>query len=463
LRKSFSGKQIKARVSVAARNTKISVTNSPIRTEFEPDILKRLPQLSHVHPAEQLALLRAKIEYCSNMYSFKNKDQETERYRKHKSQTFIELTGLAKNSPMIMNESIRGDFVDMLHKNIVLPIPDYNEDMEEEIYKEPQFEHIGFALNLFAMILNNRHFKSSQMKSIITQNVISDFFQQMHHPDERIRESLKTVLHQIYTNFIVHRGYIRREISNYLLEFLYESDSYRGIPQIMQILGSIVSGFSVPLKAEHKVLLIKILIPLHCSRKYAHFSSGLSFIMLQYMQKEPELTATIVDGIIRAWPMQSAAKEIELLDEVEEILSCCEADEFTGFCASLFRCLAKRMSSQHYQVAERSLYFLNKPYIIELIAENLGRILPQILPDLIVAAESHWNSTIVLLVCDILRSLNELDTELFTKLIDEIMKSDDSDSPRRSTARKTIARASLRASDMQRRETLAMDAQPNAR
>jgi len=104
---------------------------------------------SHVHPAEQLALLRAKIEYCSNMYSFKNKDQETERYRKHKSQTFIELTGLAKNSPMIMNESIRGDFVDMLHKNIVLPIPDYNEDMEEEIYKvklETRNIHVTYCI-----------------------------------------------------------------------------------------------------------------------------------------------------------------------------------------------------------------------------------------------------------------------------------------------------------------------------
>lgn len=122
------------------------------------------------------------------------------------------------------------------------------------------------------MILHNRHFKSSQMKSIITQNIVSDFFKQMHHPDERIRESLKTVMHQIYTSFIVHRGYIRREMSNYLLEFLYESDSYRGIPQIMQILGSIVSGYSVPLKAEHKVLLIKILIPLHCSRKSSIFN-----------------------------------------------------------------------------------------------------------------------------------------------------------------------------------------------
>ena len=49
-----------------------------------------------------------------------------------------------------------------------------------------------------------------------------------------------------------------------------------------------------------------------------------------------------------------AELEIEMLDEVEEILSCCEAEEFTGFCASLFRCLAKCMSSQHYQVL--SLY-----------------------------------------------------------------------------------------------------------
>ena len=44
--------------------------------------------------------------------------------------------------------------------------------------------------------------------------------------------------------------------------------------------------------------------------------------------------------------------ELELLDEVEEILSCCEPEEFSGFCASLFRCLAKRMSSQHYQVLD---------------------------------------------------------------------------------------------------------------
>ena len=46
IRESFSAKQIKQRVSVVARKTKISVLDAPIRTEFEPDILARLPKLT---------------------------------------------------------------------------------------------------------------------------------------------------------------------------------------------------------------------------------------------------------------------------------------------------------------------------------------------------------------------------------------------------------------------------------
>ena len=88
--------------------------------------------------------------------------------------------------------------------------------------------------------------------------------------------------------------------------------------------------------------------------------------------------------------------------------------------------------------------------------------MPQILPELIVAAEGHWNSSIVHLVCNILRSLMELDEDLFSRLVDEIMRTSEEADPRRSTARRTIARASQRASDMQRRQTLAMEAQPNA-
>ncbi|CAG5090237.1 Oidioi.mRNA.OKI2018_I69.PAR.g12518.t1.cds [Oikopleura dioica] len=341
IRESFSGKQIKQRVSAVARNTKISVLDAPIRTEFEPDILARLPKLTHVHPMEQISLFRAKIKYCSEFYSFTSKDETVRRYREHKSQTFIEFAEQAKSSQLIMNESIREDFVTMLHKNIVPPIPDYDDELSEEEFKDPQFEHIGFALNIFALILNNRHFKASKMKNIITQSLISDLFQQMSHPDERIRESLKTVIHQLYTNFIAQRTFIRREMNNLLLEFIYEDDSYRG-------------------------------------------------------------------------------------------------------------------------VAERSLYFLNKPYIIELIESNLNRIMPQILPELIVAAEGHWNSSIVHLVCNILRSLMELDEDLFSRLVDEIMKTNEDECPRRSTARNTIARASQRASEMERRQTIAMEAQPNA-
>lgn len=32
---------------------------------------------------------------------------------------------------------------------------------------------------------------------------------------------------------------------------------------MLEILGSIINGFALPLKAEHKQFLIKVLIPLH--------------------------------------------------------------------------------------------------------------------------------------------------------------------------------------------------------
>ena len=51
---------------------------------------------------------------------------------------------------MIMNESIRGDFVEMLYKNICLPIPDYNENMEDEPFQVifiPRIMHVRYCIS----------------------------------------------------------------------------------------------------------------------------------------------------------------------------------------------------------------------------------------------------------------------------------------------------------------------------
>ena len=45
--------------------------------------------------------------------------------------------------------------------------------------------------------------------------------------------------------------------------FAYETLRHNGIAELLEILGSIINGFALPLKPEHKRFLCKVLLPLH--------------------------------------------------------------------------------------------------------------------------------------------------------------------------------------------------------
>ena len=56
----------------------------------------------------------------------------------------------------------------------------------------------------------------------------------------------------------------------------------------------------------------------------------------------------------------------------------------------LFQQLAKCVSSPHFQVAERALYYWNNEYIMSLISDNASVILPIMFPALYRNSKSHW-------------------------------------------------------------------------
>ena len=65
---------------------------------------------------------------------------------------------------------------------------------------------------------------------------------------------------------IVHRWpSIRKSHYNPLFNFrfIYETEHFNGVGELLEILGSIINGFALPLKAEHKQFLVRVLIPLH--------------------------------------------------------------------------------------------------------------------------------------------------------------------------------------------------------
>jgi serine/threonine-protein phosphatase 2A regulatory subunit B' len=67
-------------------------------------------------------------------------------------------------------------------------------------------------------------------------------------------------------------------------------------------------------------------------------------------------------------------------------------------------------------VAERALYYWNNEYVLNLIEDNCGTILPILFPALYKMSKEHWNPTIIGLVYNVLKAFMEMNSKLFDEL-----------------------------------------------
>ena len=111
--------------------------------------------------------------------------------------------------------------------------------------------------------------------------------------DPRERDYLKTILHRIYGKFMSHRPFIRRAINNVFYRFIYEKEAHSGVSELLEILGSIINGFALPLKEEHKTFLQKALIPLHKPRNINAFHQQLAYCVTQFVEKDSKLAEVV--------------------------------------------------------------------------------------------------------------------------------------------------------------------------
>lgn len=169
----------------------------------------------------------------------------------------------------------------------------------------------------------------------------------------------------------------------------------------------------MPLKAEHKTYLMRVLIPLHKVKSLSVYHAQLAYCVVQYLDKDPSLTEQvgglfgaficsksnhihpsidsyiifttvislrcrsslecvlpyilmfkkaltaslysfsmqIVLGLLKYWPKMHSPKEVMFLNELEEILDVMDASEFKKIIKPLFTQLAKCVSSPHFQVS----------------------------------------------------------------------------------------------------------------
>lgn len=111
--------------------------------------------------------------------------------------------------------------------------------------------------------------------------------------DPRERDFLKTTLHRIYGKFLNLRSYIRRSINNVFFQFVYETERFNGIAELLEILGSIINGFALPLKEEHKLFLTRVLMPLHKVKSLSMYHPQLAYCIVQFLEKDAVLTEEV--------------------------------------------------------------------------------------------------------------------------------------------------------------------------
>ncbi|XP_048452697.1 serine/threonine-protein phosphatase 2A 56 kDa regulatory subunit delta isoform [Rhincodon typus] len=161
------------------------------------------------------------------------------------------------------------------------------------------------------------------------------------------------------------------------------------------------------------MFLIRVLLPLHKVKSLSVYHPQLAYCVVQFLEKDSSLTEPVIVGLLKFWPKTHSPKEVMFLNELEEILDVIEPSEFVKVMEPLFRQLAKCVSSPHFQVAERALYYWNNEYIMSLISDNAAKILPIMFPALYKNSKSHWNKTIHGLIYNALKLFMEMNQKLF--------------------------------------------------
>jgi len=186
----------------------------------------------------------------------------------------------------------------------------------------------------------------------------------------------------------------------------------------LEILGSIINGFTLPLKDEHKEFLVQGLVPLHKPKNILPYHPQLSYCVAQYIEKDPNLTELVFKALIRYWPVANTRKQLLFLTEIEDLLQVVEPEQFVVIQEMLFKKLTEAIVSPAFQIVEKVFQLWHHEYILNLIAANIEVILPLVFPSLYCTAKNHWNKAIRGMAANDIRLFMDIDTVVFGRVLE---------------------------------------------
>ncbi|KAL8131184.1 serine/threonine protein phosphatase 2A 59 kDa regulatory subunit B' gamma isoform-like [Apium graveolens] len=403
----------------SSESKKLSKMGSQADQGMNYGVYEALPSFKDIPSFEKHNLFIRKLSMCCIVFDF-NDPSKNLKEKDIKRQTLLELVDYISSVTSKFNEITMAEITKMIAANLFRALPNHDNKLpyvfdpeDDEPTLEPSWPHLQIVYDFLLRFVASPETDAKLAKRYIDQPFILRLLDLFDSDDQREREYLKTILHRIYGKFMVHRPFIRKSINNVFYNFIFETDHHNGIAELLEILGSIINGFALPLKEEHKLFLVRVLIPLHKPKSISMYHQQLSYCIAQFVEKDSKLADPVILGLLKFWPVTNSSKEVMFLGELEEILEATQAAEFQRCMVPLFRQIGRCLNSSHFQVAERALFLWNNDHIRTLITQNRKVILPIIFPALESNTGSHWNQAVKSLTVNVKKIFSDADQALF--------------------------------------------------
>jgi serine/threonine-protein phosphatase 2A regulatory subunit B' len=398
---------------------------------FSPSLDRKLASFREVPSAERPLLLAKKLRQAAlpvpvpvNLGASPELPAAVQRLVDVKRQTLIEILDYVNGTKGAFQEPLFGEFIAMVSANIFRALPKPSADSplfdpdEDEPVLDPQWAHRQFVYELLLRFVISPDVDPRAAKKVLGHEFVLGIISLFRSDDPRERDYLKTTLHRIYAKFMAHRAFIRRMLRCTLTEFAQSGEHHPGVAELLEILGSIINGFALPLKTEHREFLVAVLLPLHRVRYLTLFHSQLAYCVGQYIEKDAFLAGDVLSGLSRYWPRVDSSKEVLFLSEVEEILELTPSDALGDVAETLFARIARSVGSPHFQVAERALSLISNEYVLAHLVAHKATVMPLLFPPLCNNTRDHWNQNVLSLTYNALKALMDIDSALFSRCAD---------------------------------------------
>lgn len=359
------------------------------------------------------------IAHCTILYTFTD-PSESPSALDRKRLKLIQLLSIIKTSKTPFGSQVLSPLFIMLSTNLFRPLPPcinshifmLPDDEDLPAIPSPLWPHQQIVYDMLLCLITT--YDTKFLKPYINGSFLLNLLTLFQSDDPREREKVRSGYHRIYSKFTFHRLFMRKAMNDVFLQYIFENDhNHSGIGDLLEIWGTIINGFSVPIKDEHKVFLMRVLIPLHKPKGMYTYHRQLGYCVLQFVQKEPGLTGAVLRAILRCWPVTNGQKEVIFMGELEELVDHIEPEEYRSLALPMCTRIAKCLSSWNSQVAERALHVWNNEQFVKMVSQATEDVFPVIVKAIENNMKWHWSKSVKQLTENVKEKLEEMEPGLY--------------------------------------------------